>query len=79
MKRNLFRESANDQPAPQFEDDAANDDFNKTDLREHKSSSGVSDRRWRRRFRIHEEFAPETLWIVIALYLILVSVSFVAL
>ena len=79
MKRDQFRESANDQPAPQFEDDAANDDFNETDLQEHESSAGVYERRWRHRNRIHEEFAPETLWIVIALYLILVSVSFVAL
>ncbi len=79
MKRNLFRKTANDHPAPQFEDDAANDDFNETDLQEYESSAGVYERRWRHRNRIHEEFAPETLWIVIALYLILVSVPFVAL
>ncbi len=79
MKRNLFRVSANDQPAPQFEDDAANDDFNETDLQEHESFAGVYERRWRQKIRIHEEFVPESRWIVIALYLIFVSVAFVTL
>ena len=79
MKRNLFRESANDQPAPQFEDDAANDNFNEADLQQYASSAGVYERRWRQKIRIHEEFVPESWWIVIALYMIFVSVAFVAL
>ncbi len=78
MKRDQFRESANDQPAPLFEDAAANDDFNETDLQEYEPSAGVYERRWRHRVRIHEEFLPETWWIVIALYMILISVAFVA-
>ncbi len=78
MKHDQFSEPANDQPAPQFEDDAANDNLNESDLQEHESSSGVYERRRRLRKRIREEFRAETWWIVIALYLILISVAFVA-
>jgi len=78
MKHDQFSEPANDQPAPQFEDDAANDNLNESDLQKHESSSGVYERRRRLRKRIREEFRAETWWIVIALYLILISVAFVA-
>ena len=79
MKHDQIRKSANDQPAPQFEDDAANDNVNETDLWEHESSAGVYERRWRHRIRIREGFRAETWWIVIALYLILIGVAVVAL
>jgi hypothetical protein len=78
MKRDQLRESMNVQTASQFEDGAANDNLNETGLQEYESSAGVYERRWRHRVRIRDEFLPETWWIVIALYLILISVAFVA-
>jgi len=78
MKRDQLRESMNVQTASQFEDEAANDILNETGLQECESSAGVYERRWRHRVRIRDEFLPETWWIVIALYLILISVGFVA-
>ena len=79
MKRDQLRESMNVQTASQFEDEAANDNLNETGLQEYESSAGVYERRWRHRIRIRDGFPQETLWIVIALYLILISVAFVAL
>ena len=79
MKRDQLKESVNDQTASQLEDEASNDNLNETDLQEYESSAGVYERRWRHRIRIRDEFLPETWWIVIALYLILISVAFVAL
>jgi len=78
MKRDQLRESMNDQTASQLEDEAANDNLNETGLQECEPSAGVYERRWRLRVRMRDEFLPETLWIVIALYLILISVAFVA-
>ena len=78
MKRDQLRESMNLQTASQFEDEAANENLNETGLQKYKSSSGVYERRWRLRNRIREEFPAETWWIVIALYLILIGVAFVA-
>lgn len=78
MKRDQLRESMNVQTASQFEDEAANDNLNETGLQEYESYAGVYERRWRHRVRIRDEFLPETWWIVIALYLILISVAFVA-
>ena len=78
MKRDQLRESMNVQTASQFEDEAANDNLNETDFQECESSAGVYERRWRHRVRIRDEFLPETWWIVIALYLISISVAFVA-
>ncbi len=78
MKRDQLRESMNVQTASQFEDEAANDNLNETGLQEYESSAGVYERRRRLRIRIRDEFRKETLWIVIALYLILVCVAFVA-
>ncbi len=68
----------NDQTASQLEDEAANDNLNETGLQECESSAGVYERRWRHRVRMRDEFLPETWWTVIALYLILISVAFVA-
>ena len=78
MKRDQLRKSMNDQTASQFEDEAANDNLNETGLQEYESSASVYERRWRHRIRIRDEFQQETLWIVIALCLILISVAFVA-
>ena len=78
MKRDQLRESMNLQTASQFEDEAANEDLNEIGLQKYESSAGVFERRWRVRNRIREEFRAETWWIVIALYLILISVAFVA-
>ncbi len=78
MKRDQLRESMNDQTDSQFEDEAANDNLKETGLQAYESSAGVYERRWRHRNRIRDGFLQETLWIVIALYLILVSVAFVA-
>jgi hypothetical protein len=79
MKRDQLRKSANDQPASQFEDAAANDNLNETEMHEHESSAGVYERRLRHRTSIREEFLQETSWIVIALYLVIISIGFVAL
>ena len=79
MKRDQLRESMNVQTASQFEGEAANDNLNETGLQEYESSADVYERRWRHRIRIRDGFPQETLWIVIALYLILISVAFVAL
>ena len=79
MKRNQLRESANDQPASQVEDEAANDGLNESDLHEHESSAGVYERRSRHQTRVREEFMKETWWIIVALYVILISVGFVVL
>jgi len=79
MKRDQLRESANDPSARQFADEAANDNLNEAALAEHDSSAGVYERRSRLRASIHEGLLQETSWIVIALYLIIISVGFVAL
>jgi hypothetical protein len=79
MKHDQLRESANAQPARQFADDAANDNLSESDLGEHEFSAGVYERRSRLRASIHEGFLQETSWIVIALYLIIISVGFVTL
>jgi len=79
MKRNQLTESANDQPASQVDDEAANDDLNESELQEYQSSAGVYERRSRHRTRVSEEFMQETWWIIVALYLILISVGLVVL
>ena len=79
MKYSQRRESANDRPASQFEDKAANENLNEPDLQEHESSAGVYERRWRHRISINEKFRQETRWIFIAVYLLLISVALVAL
>jgi len=78
MKRDQLKESMNDQTASQFEDEAANENLNETGLQEYESSAGVYARRRRYRIKIRDEFLQETWWIVIALYLISISVAFVA-
>ena len=78
MKRDQLRESMNVQTASQFEDEAENDNLNETGLQECESSAGEYERRRRYRIKIRDEFLPETWWIVIALYLISISVAFVA-
>jgi len=79
MKRNQLRKSANDQPASQVEDEAANDDLNEAELQEYDSSAGVYERRSKHRTRVREEFMQETWYIIAALYLILISVGLVVL
>ena len=79
MKHDQLRKSANDQPASQVEGEAANDSLNEADLQEYDFSAGIYERRSSLRSRIHEEFLQESGWIIIALYLILISVAFMAL
>jgi hypothetical protein len=79
MKHDQLRKSANDQPASQFGGEAANDSLNETDLQEYESSAGIYERRSSLRTWAHEEFLRETGGIVIALYLILIGVAFMAL
>ena len=79
MKHDQLRKSANDQPASQIEGEAANDSLNEADLQEYESSAGIYERRSSLRTRIHDEFLQETGGIIIALYLILISVAFMAL
>ena len=79
MKHDQLRKSANDQPASQVEGQAANDSLNEAELQEYESSAGIYERRSNLRTRIHEEFLQETGGIIIALYLILISVGFVVL
>jgi hypothetical protein len=79
MKHDQLRKSANDQPASQIDGEAANDSLNETDLQEHESSAGIYARRSSLWARVHEEFLQETRGIIIALYLVLISVAFMAL
>ena len=78
MKRDQLRKSSNDQAACQF-DEAANDNVNESDLQDYESSAGVYESRLKHSTRVHKEFLHETWWIIIALYLVLISVGFVAL
>ncbi len=79
MKRDQLRKSSNDQAAGQFSDEAANDKVNESDVQDYESSAGVYESRLQHRTRVHKEFLHETWWIIIALYLVLISVGFVVL
>jgi hypothetical protein len=79
MKRDQLRKSSNDQAACQFSDAAANDNVNESALQDYESSAGVYESRLKLRTRVDKELLHETWWIIIALYLVLISVGFVAL
>jgi uncharacterized membrane protein len=75
MKRDQFRESANNQSASQVENSAETDSLDDTDLQEYESSAGFYERRWRHRVKYdHRDW-----WIVAAVYVLLASVAFVTL
>lgn len=77
----LYRpgESARHQLVNQLEDTSANDDINSAELQEFEFTANEYERRWRNRAKFHKEFQQETIWMVIGLYLILLSLAFVVL
>ena len=75
MKRNELMGSVNDQAISQVDDEAANDNFNETELQEFEASSAYYERRSRNRIKLHQG----DWWIAVGLYLILLGVAFVAL
>ena len=78
MKRNELKETVIHQPISQVEDLVANDDLHENDLPELETSASSADyyeRCWRSRIKFHQS----PWWAVIGLYLILVTVVFVAL
>ena len=75
MKRDELTDSVNDQPVSQVDDEAANDNFKETDLKEFEASSDHYERRSRIRIKLHQG----DWWIAVGLYLILIGVAFVVL
>ena len=75
MKRDQFRESANNQSASLVENSAETDSGDDTDLQEYESSAGFYERRWRHRIK----YDRHDWWIVAAVYLLLAGVAFVTL
>ena len=75
MKRNEITDSVNEQPVNQADNQAANDNFNETDLREFEASSEYYERRSRYRIKLQRG----DWWIAVGLYLILFGVAFVVL
>ncbi len=75
MKRDELTDSVNDQPVSQVDDEAANDNFNETDLQEFEASSDYYERRSRNRIKLRQG----DWWIAVGVYLILIGVAFVAL
>lgn len=74
MKCDQLRESANDQPASQVDYEVANDSLDETDWHALEVSADYYERRWRNRIKSHQGDR----WIAIGLYLLLISVAFVA-
>ena len=72
MKRNELRESVNDQPINQVEDEVSNDNLDETDWHALEVSAIYYERRWRNRIRLHQG----DWWIAIGLYSLLISVAF---
>jgi len=66
MKRDQFRESANNQSANQVEISAETDSRDDTDLQDYESSAGFYERRWRHRIK----YDRRDWWIVAAVYLL---------
>lgn len=79
MKPYRIRESASEQPADPAAAESANDNFDPDDLQAFEATANEYERRWRSWTRLHKEFQPETIWLVICLYLILLSLAFVLL
>ena len=75
MKRNVLTDSVIDQPISRDDDEAANDNFNETDLQAFEASSDYYERRSRNRIKLHQG----DWWIAVGLYLILLGVAFVVL
>jgi len=75
MKRDQFREAANNRSANQVEISAETDSRDDTDLQEYESSAGFYERRWRHRIK----YDRRDWWIVATVYLLLAGVAFVTL
>jgi len=75
MKRDQFREFANNQSPSQVDYDSAIDGLNDIDLQDYESSGQVYERRWKQKI----EYNRRDCWIAVAVYLLVASVAFVAL
>ena len=75
MKCNELGESVHDQAISQVDHDSENENINETDSQLFRASADFYERRWKNRIKDHQG----EWWIAIAIYLIFVSIAFVAL